>query len=87
MGSSYFLEKHTPTYKQKQIFYKKICIEYPGGFTFVRGKGKKKEEKEGEINSLPDNVMSEQVSHWKLTTCTFKDISDAADINRRTWME
>lgn len=53
----------------------------------LEGREKKKEEKEGEINNLPDNVMSEQVSHWKLTTCTFKDISDAADINRRTWME
>lgn len=64
MGSDYILEKHTPTYKQKQTFSERIRIENPGGFTFVRRKKKK-------TNCLPDNEMSEQVSHWKLTKCTF----------------
>lgn len=64
MGSGYILEKHTPTYKQKQTFSKRICIENPGGFTFVRWREKRK------TNGLPDNEMSEQVSHWKLTKCT-----------------
>lgn len=45
MGSGYILEKHAPTYKQKQTFSKRICIENPGGFTFVRQK-EKKEKKE-----------------------------------------
>ena len=70
MGSGYILEKHAPTYKQKQTFSKRICIENPGGFTFVRQKVKKKRNKR-KTNGLPDNEMSEQVSHWKLTKCSF----------------
>jgi hypothetical protein len=39
----------------------------------------------GKTNCLPDNEMSEQVSHWKLTRYTFLGCSWSSCKKQRDW--
>lgn len=80
MGSGCILEKLTLTYKQKQRFSKRDMYRKPWRFHICKMKVK------GKTNCLPDNQMSERVSHWKLTRWAFPSCSQSG-CKQRDWDE